>query len=199
MAKMTREQWLIVLAPCLAVLAFYSIFNRQGEIRDAKQRLTSMRTTAVSPSEVVAKREELSKQADQLRELETRKTELQKRWSQLVSSRTHPPKARARVFQELAAVLWKHGLVTVEESFVGAGEARLPESLNDAMQKMTAAGTAAEPRVWKVNIVGRYADVLAMLKAVADDNSLPVLPVGITMSDASRNSVWRSWTLLFWM
>lgn len=205
MGKTPREQMLLMLMPAFAVVAVYMLgYNRDADLKKAREELEAFRPTAVSMADVGAERWKLEGLEEKKNEVAKEKTELAKRWAALDQGRQSDLAHRSSALLKLTQMLWDRGLHTFEESAAAEVGSEMPPSFQDALTKLRGDNAAASShsggpqRLWKIRFYGRYGDVLEALETLRDSGS-PAIPVGLSMSETNPETDWRSWTLLIWI
>lgn len=198
MNRSPRERLLITLFPAILVIVVYGLFlSRHARLQATRNELLGVRAKAATNVDVQAKQLELKRVEDELASYRTQQAELQQRWDRLVDQRYRTATKRHAGWAHLSSVLWQRGLQTYEEEPV-TGDARVPASLEAALQKLTKGVVTPQNRLMKIQFQGRYADVLAALEAIANHDTL-MIPVSIEMTADEPDAPWRLWTLLVWI
>lgn len=201
MGKTPREQLLLMLLPALAVVGGYMLaFNRSKELEASQTALEAMRPTAVSKFDVEDEKKKLVAARAKQEQLKKEKTALDARWLALGAGRDSNPGARVTAVHHLSKMLWDRGLRTIEEApATSENTGELPPSFQDALTKLKGdQQSSIVQRLWQIKFHGRYDDVLETLESLRDSGSTAI-PVGLSMSEASTETAWRSWTLLLWL
>jgi hypothetical protein len=197
-----RERLVLTLLPLAIILGGYAWwFNMFERHRVAKVEADYERASAgaVRPVEVVGQRAQAAAQRRQIDSLKTERKELEDRRLRIVGELAGPQK-RMRATDELTGLFERHGLQILEECPAGKDHAaQLPPSMTAAFGRLEGASKPLASQVRCIHFTGRYMDVLAALEEIAQHETPPAIPVGLTMSETEADRDVRTWTLQVWM
>jgi hypothetical protein len=213
MGKTPRERVILTLLPAIiAVCGYLLFFSRDKELKAAVEALESARSAQVEPSVVYDEQLKLDDLQDESSRLKGEKSTLSAQKRELAAIRETVPSARTDALRQLSRMLWARGLHPFNESGVEETDSKTAPSFDSVIKALApptpppnlfnpesaAVETPASKRLWQIQFYGRYGDVVSALESLRD-SGLPIIPVSLTMSEARRETAWRSWTLLIWL
>jgi len=96
--------------------------------------------------------------------------------------------------------LFKANQLIIETAEVAdrvAAEGVVPSPLTATVEKLRSKPEFREPVLYRVRFLGRYSDVLALLKQL--NEQAVALPLHLQMEEARPETSWRYWTLFAWL
>ena len=200
-----REKIILLLAPLAVVLGAYAwwfnLFVR-AKFSAAQQAYEAAVAGQVSPTALVQEQARKTALQGEIDELQKQKTALESRAAGIAGQKTDALRG-IQAEQQLTELFQRHALRLIEEGpGVQHGAAALPGSLAEAIGRV--AGTGKPPaeaarQVRRLRLAGRYPDLLAALRELAQAEHPPGIPLSVTMAEADVDVEQRSWTLLIWM
>lgn len=178
----TREQWLLRLLPAIIVGIGYGLYYQRGdELTAHEAALEAARMSAVTQDRVFVEQQRLNDLAAEAAKVKEEVAQFEKLKTRTATGDRWQPVVSAEVFRRVTDLLWSHGLVDFREVSVESDRHKFPKPLQDILATMVPANkTLDKPRLWRVDFVGRYSEVLAALQMLSDSD-LPAMPLRITM------------------
>ena len=213
-----RETLVRVLLPAMAVGAVYAALwlgpalRREGEAQRKLEEAQRSAPTAAQLAQAAATQAQASKQVAQLEE------EAERLRAGLLAPATAlgVPGRRAATIEALVRAGAARGLRVIEESVVAQERAPaflLPLSRDRVMPRAVARGEVRgevrgregspsqgvrEPKLWRVVVAGRYADVAGFLEDVGASGA-PVMPWSVSLEEAPADGGAGRWTIWLWV
>ena len=110
---------------------------------------------------------------------------------------------RLQAGRQLTDLFSRHGLQALEEGpAVKGDERKLPQSLAAAIERLgkdRGRKTRETAQVRRLQLVGRYIDLMEAVQELAQATNPPGVPIRLTMAEADADAEARSWTLWVWM
>jgi hypothetical protein len=198
MDSASRDALLRLILPAVGVVAIYSLwFSKQSQLTAAQAGLEAARAAAVSPMDLMPVRFAISEVNQKQTALEQDKAALDQRWQRMAALPDVNAAKRAAAVKQLTRMLWDRGLYPFHEA-PDSTSAQTPDSFNDVVRRLAPNNTSSQPRLWRVQFYGRYSDVAETLASLGELDA-PLVPVGLTMSEANLDTGWRLWTLMLWL
>lgn len=198
-----RDKILSLIIPAALVIAVYGFWfnsSKQGELSRLRKAVADAKRAAPPEEDLLRQRARLGKTKYLL---DSREQELAKKkqyWDEAAGC--FDPATRTRRLERLNRVLVRHGLHLVKDSPVGGGqnlpEGRISPALQAFAKELAKPDGKRTPSLWWIRLEGRYPDVLAALKHLAEGEPLAV-PIGLSMKANGIGAPVQEWMLLVWM
>lgn len=195
-----RERSVMLVMPALLVVILYSWFwfrPLMASLRAKESDAAKAASSAVSPDAVpVAVQQRDRLQAD-VRDL---KAKLDSHAVQTSSAdRPGSRLSASEAALELTRLFKTHRLVIEASEVANSAEAAelVPSPLVTTVEKLRGRPQFREPVLYRVRFLGRYTDVLALIKQLNEESV--ALPLHLQMEEARPETAWRSWTLFAWL
>jgi hypothetical protein len=200
-----REKLLLLVAPMAVILAVYASWFNLFE-RAKLQVIISAHEAAVAgepqPFELpnqtgcnAVLTREVARWAKRKQELESQ--------ADAVLGHSVDPQRRIQAAGQLTELFSGHGLLVLhEEPAVKGNEIKLPRSLAGAIDRLgkdRGRKTRETTQVRRLQLVGRYVDLLEAVEELAQADNPPGVPIRLAMAEADADAEARSWTLWVWM
>ena len=197
--KSTREKVLLLVLAPLAVLVIYSFLlsKKQTEsLTRVEEQLKALRAKGDPQFQLMQKNAVIDQLDGKLVKLRADKGRLTEQWNQLIGV-SQTPGRRNEKLERLTAVFKQYGLTVLEQA-EAEGKDRPPAALELVTKKFTENNTQNKPQMLRIRVAGSYTDLLGALKHLAAGEPL-VVPLGMTMKEASHMTELRDWTLVVWI
>jgi chromosome segregation ATPase len=195
-----RERLLLPVMPVAVILAgfawWFNAYQRPG-LDAARSEYDQALAHQVRPPELAMQETSIRRTEQELARLEQQQTDLNRQADAFrgeMDDRVRHVRAR-----ELNQMLVRHGLVLIEERpSVGNAPAKLPRSLAEALNKLKKS-PVENSHFRTLRLAGRFAEVRAAIRELADSPNPPGVPVSVTMDEARPTTDLHTWTLVLWM
>jgi type II secretory pathway component PulM len=197
----TRERWLLVALPALAILVAYLYgFYRpqQKALTDARQALAACVSQQVPPTQFALQRQTLRELEDRL-DILKRQVPDPAAAKEAAASAVASPCGEAEAMARITGIFGRRGVVVVSCTRLAESDSgiAMPAGLGDMLTKLAGPGVGLPGGVWRVRTVGTFADVQKSLEVMAGESAL-VVPLGIAM-EPSEDGQTHPWSLWVWM
>ncbi|BCX82753.1 hypothetical protein MIT9_P2339 [Methylomarinovum caldicuralii] len=198
-----RERYLKRILPALAIGVVYFTFVKgfvEKNTEKAEDEWRQLAQKGISAAAIPSYQRQIEALDRQLAELETKKAELDAKLAGelggLASGRD-----TNRLIAELTAILSRHHLQVTDEGRddeIFEQGSRTVREIRDKLQQQKL-DDKLHFQAWRVEFLGRYGDVYAALREMAD-NAVPLIPLDLTMKPPADDSDPRmAWTLTLWI
>lgn len=197
----TRERILLILAPSILVIAVYSWFlYPRRTLEQATRGLEAVRKDEPSFTDFKEREFQVQQLNADLKTAQAALATLQTRREEVLRQRSTGSETQLSAVRELTELLVSHRMHLLDEGPLDEKiSATFPEPLQAAERQLLGKNADASPRtLWKLRFYGRYADVLAVTRWLAEQDH-QAIPVQLVMEEAHPDSAWRTWTLVVWI
>jgi hypothetical protein len=192
-----------MILPALLVAIGYGglwqyVLPAKKALADARTRLANAQARAPSPEALDLSLRQLALLRQDIDNQERDKHQLQGQW-QALAARHGGAGGRAQAGARLTELLSRHHLVLLHEGPADAGSkgGKPPEALRKVAAQLAPAA-AGGMHLWRVQMVGRFSQVLAVLEELSAEESI-AMPVSLSMDEARPGTDARSWVLVVWI
>ncbi len=198
-----RERLLKRILPALAVGVIYFTFVKgfvEKNTEKAEQEWRALVQKGISASAIPSYERQLANLDRQIAELEAKKSRLDEKLSDELGGLASGHDTN-RLIAELAAILTRHRLQVLDEGRDDGIFANGTRTVREIRERLEKRGLAEKLhfQAWRVTFLGRYGDVHAALREMADD-AVPLIPLELTMQAPEDDSDPRMrWTLTIWI
>ncbi len=198
-----RERLLKRILPALAVGVIYFTFVK-GFVEKATEKAEAewrgLAQKGVSASAIPAFERQLANLDRQIAELKANKQRLDAKLAEELGSLASGHDTN-RLIAELTAILGHHRLQVVREGRHDEIFTHGTRTVREIRQRLAERklDDKLHFQVWRVEFLGRYGDVYAALREMADD-AVPLIPLDLTMQEPEDDSDPRMrWSLTIWI
>lgn len=214
-----REKSILPFLPVVAILLSYAWWFtvvQRPKARAAQEAYRQAIAKQVHPIDLMRRQSEVDALSRDVASLEKQKADLDRSVAEMTG--TKAPSLRHAHNKALNELLERHHLRLVEESPVSQGRgAKLPKSVSDVLGRLTQAAQIASSgkgakvgppgqtpveknaQVRSLRFTGRFADVLAAIRELSQNQDPPGIPIALSMAETNLLTELRHWTLLVWM
>jgi hypothetical protein len=200
-----REKLLLLVAPVAVILAGYASWFNLFERAKLQAILSAHEAAVAGEPKPFELRSETARNAALARDVARwvkQKQELEAR-ADAALGQAVDPQWRIQAGGQLTALFSAHGLqVLHEEPAVTRTESKLPRSLAMALARLgkgRSRKTSESTQVRRLQLVGRYVDLMEAVEELAQADNPPGVPIRLAMAEADADADVRSWTLWVWM
>jgi hypothetical protein len=202
MAQSNREKMLIMVAPAVLIVIFYTwwfgVVGKTKTLLQTSREADKAETAAPTPDHF---REPEAQRARLMRELEKYQKEqaiARQTWDALAAACASSEMRNDRI-EKLTTLLALHHLALVDDresdaSSIGRG----PKALEPLGQLLTEKSKSLAPQLRQLQFKGNYVDVHALLQDLSRGEIVAV-PVTLTMKPVTDGTPKLEWTLLVWI
>jgi hypothetical protein len=196
-----REIRLLMLVPALVILTVYAVVYERPlclQINTLNSAIGKIQENPVAPSQLDRANVEIVILTSQI-DLEKRHLAASTQPSLALPTWWPTSDGRVSALAGIDAAFDSHAVQVLTTSHLPAGSISgiAPRSLQDFAAAVTREGHSQLPQVWRIDVIGSYADVLAALSDIGHRDAF-VMPLGISMESINPETTYRKWSLWIW-
>jgi hypothetical protein len=187
----------MVLPAVLILLGWFGYMRPGKTLREVTAALSTAQASDPKPPDFAAAQNMLAKSRTDADEVKKQHEQWSERWTTIKHERSAASSERVVGVENVTWLLRRAGLRVKREVPSDQGGGRLPPELSAAIKRLAEKDQALQPKLWQIEFVGKYADVVKALGFLPEACPLAI-PVRLDMR-GSTGSALRSWTLVLWI